>query len=831
MTEGMFATYERLLLEVHRGFVESCGEGFSQLAKHCTQLDDVDFCAVYVQNTRQQCYSLEGLSRDSSKEGCLIPQHILSMERTGALPWVTPPIPSESKELPLDISNLLKTCGLQDYVLLWVGEKQPYGFLLVGSIHKAKLSAQCIQQASEIAKHVETYFARHFLEQEDQETNELFSQTQELTQSGLWRLCLPSGRVFWSEEVYRIHGLNSRYYQPDLLHNLDFYPEESRVLLEKALKECTEHGTPFDLELDFLTAQKKRLWVRARGARTLFEGDEIHITGTFQDINAQKTAQETLRQNEERFRAYFEQGSMGIAITAADGTLVDANPYICRITGYTQEEMQGMHWMKLIKPQAHERAKAIVREVFEDRSAHFSRKIPLQTKTGEICWAQSEIVCLHDNIKGADYVLAYIVDLTEQQKLEAERLLLEEQMQHATHLESLSVLAGGIAHDFNNLLVGITGNASLALLELPENAPARSAVEKIEHASQRAADLTRQMLAYAGHGRIFNESISLSDLVLEMSRLLSSSISKKAQLLFDIYDQSAPIFADRTQIQQIVMNLLINASDALEERIGTVKIRVGTEFIDPAKLPNTVLCSPSPPGDFTYLEVKDSGCGMSPEVLKHVFEPFFTTKEKGHGLGLAAVIGIMRAHNGYLTLASQRGQGTTFRVGFPAIQQTKTSSPYQSSTQIPRRVGLQGVALVADDEHLVRDVVQRMLEHQGFQVHIANDGLEALTLFQKHKNNIDILLLDLNMPGLSGKEVLQKIRQEDKHLPILLMSGFHEAGANLEKSRHTAFMAKPFRGVELFDKLKGLLGEEFQFFQRKEHTQELGSRRQHPLEN
>jgi|GEM_PF-2130133 len=815
-----------LFQEAHHGFVYGSDVGFQTLARLCLCIEGVDVCGVFLRDSSKQCFTLKGFadrrtfSSDSTKsdeanktleQGSMIPKHlsIHSLENVfeQGCPLSERGVLSAMKDP--DLSKLCEALSLHEGLLFCIENRpQACGFVFWGSKQIEHFSSDVLDVGVLLARELRDHFARYCLEQGLHETSLLFAQTQRITHSGLWRLFLPSGRVFWTEEVYHIHEVQPENYAPSLLPDLDFYPPKSRELLETALRRCAESGESYDLDLEFVTAKGKKTWVRARGTRTHYDEEEIHIAGTFQDIHEQKLAQEAIQQSETRLRTYFEKSVIGIALTDPFGTIHDANPYLCSLLGYPKEDICGMEWHSFC-PTAEEEARCAFSKLLNTPTDALSHEFTVQCKDGTFRNVRADTVVMRQKSGDIDHILMYVTDLTTQRQLEAERQQLDEQMQHAAHLESLAILAGGIAHDFNNLLVGILGNAGLASLELDEENTARCYLEKIEHAAERAADLTRQMLAYAGQGHLFHESLSLSDLVSEMTHLLESSISKKARIRIETQKEIPPITADRTQLQQIIMNLLINASDALEGKDGEIFVRTGLSRMDEAKLRQVFLGSEAEPGYFAYLEVADDGCGIAPEIQRRIFDPFFTTKKQGHGLGLAAVLGIVRTHKGYLSLQSSPGKGTVFRVGFSVKEQSTAAQRYKSSPQIQRSTRTHGVALVADDEGLVRDVIQRLLEHQGFQVYTAQDGFEALRMYEKYKETLSIFLLDLSMPGFSGVEVLKKVRESDKKTPILLMSGFHDTNAILQSEKNTGFLPKPFRGVQLFERLNKLLQPAF----------------------
>ena len=383
-------------------------------------------------------------------------------------------------------------------------------------------------------------------------------------------------------------------------------------------------------------------------------------------------------------------------------------------------------------------------------------------------------------------------------------LELEARLQKAQRLESLAVLAGGIAHDFNNLLVGILGNAGLALMNLPEESPARDIVKAIETASLRAADLTKQMLAYSGKGRFEVAAIDLSVLVAEMSHLLEVAISKKNVLRLELSEPGPVIEGDPTQIRQVVMNLLTNASEAIGERSGLISIITGSVEADAAYLSTMAYGDDAPPGIYGFIEVSDTGCGMSPEVSERMFDPFFSTKNEGHGLGLAAMLGIVQGHNGAVRVYSEVGSGTTIKVLLPLGQSTTQRPLAAAQERRPRR----GLILVVDDEEDVRAVSKRTLQMAGYSVTTAVDGHEGLEIFESRKEEIRAVLLDMTMPRVDGKEAFRRMTEIDANVRVILMSGYNEqdATSSFAGKDLAGFIQKPFRPQDLIVKVAGLLG-------------------------
>jgi PAS domain S-box-containing protein len=406
----------------------------------------------------------------------------------------------------------------------------------------------------------------------------------------------------------------------------------------------------------------------------------------------------------------------------------------------------------------------------------------IRHRDGSICW-------LHDVtrvVRGPDgaptHFLGYVVDVTSRVHAEEQARELERRLLHAQKLESLGVLAGGIAHDFNNLLTGILGYASLSRRAGPSDARYRENLEQIELLARRAADLTQRLLAYSGRGTVRMEPLDLTELVDETVSMLGLAVARTTTLVIERGQGLPAIEADRAQVQQVVMNLLTNAGEALEGRAGRVTLRL------------------EPRGREVVLEIEDTGCGMTDEVKQKLFEPFFTTKGTARGLGLSAVQGIVRSHGGRIEVRSQPNVGSTVSVSFPA---SEAPARRRTETLRPAPDRRSGTVLVVDDEPTVRRSVRAILARAGFEVLQASDGLEALELFERARDRISLVLLDLTMPGLSGPETLEALRERSQ-VPVVLTSGF-AAGHDAVLAQADAFLPKPYTAETLEQTLDAVL--------------------------
>lgn len=396
------------------------------------------------------------------------------------------------------------------------------------------------------------------------------------------------------------------------------------------------------------------------------------------------------------------------------------------------------------------------------------------------------------------------IDITPQRRAEIEREKMHASVLHAQKLESLGVLAGGIAHDFNNLLVAILGNAELAVAQVDAASPAAECLREVSTAGQHAAELCRQLLAYSGKGRFVIRAVDINAEVREMGTLLDVSIRKNAVLEWNLGVQVASVKVDVTQFRQIVMNLITNASDAIGEDSGSITIATGTTLCSAEYLASMDVPAGAPPGLYTWLEVSDTGAGMDAHTRSRIFDPFFTTKFTGRGLGLAAVLGIVRGHKAGLRVASEVGRGTTFTVFFPVSgsfreQATRKASPSHNWV-------CDGTVLVVDDEPGVRNLARRILEDVGFDVLVAADGEEALRM-ARERADVRLVLLDMTMPRMSGEETWRRLREIRPDLRVVLSSGYDEqdAAGRFVGEGVTGFLPKPYSPDEFIQTVRRAL--------------------------
>ena len=499
-------------------------------------------------------------------------------------------------------------------------------------------------------------------------------------------------------------------------------------------------------------------------ARELLARVETHV----KLAEARRRAAAEVKESELRFRRLFEGNIFGVAFSTFDGRVLDANDAYLRLVGYTRDDLNAgrLRWDVMTPP---EYAEANLRGHQELRQ--HGRGAPFEKEYIRKDGSRVSVIVggalLAEPWDAQDTYVVFCIDITERKKIEA-------QLREAQKLESLGVLAGGVAHDFNNLLVGILGNASLALDNTPSSNPNRTLLQDIVNAGQRAADLTRQLLAYAGKGRFVVEPLDVSALIKDIAALIQTSIPRNVQVHLDVPAGLPNVEADVSQLQQLVMNLIINGGEAIGDQNGMVLVTTGVQQVDEPYLKTLQSGDELTPGTYVFIEVEDSGCGMDSETVARIFDPFFTTKFMGRGLGLAAALGIVRGHRGTIKVDSQPGKGSTFKIFFPARPQASVIRP----ASLPYRdITGDGLVLVVDDEETVRRAVKSALQRYGYSVLVAGNGGEGVNLFREIHSELVAVVLDMTMPVMSGEEALRHMRELNPQVPVILSSGFNEVEA------------------------------------------------------
>ena len=610
-------------------------------------------------------------------------------------------------------------------------------------------------------------------------------------QLGLWDWDVARRRVAYNQRHADLIGHPAEEQDPvHLAFDQRVHPSDRERVMH-GLQEHLEGRSPL-LELDYRirAGGEGWRWMHSRGSVVArdHEGKPVKVSGTLLDVTDRKRVEAEAR----RLLAIIDATTDFILTAGTDGRIHYANAAMLKLTGQpSPESVRGCRW-ELVFPET--AVEALQREILPElsRTGVWHGEAALRDSQRRPV-AVSLVALLHRDEEGAPPVISFVMrDLTRQKQAEAENIENERKMLLIQNSESLGVLAGGIAHDFNNLLTAMLGNASLARLDLPDDSPVHGSLAQIEIAATRAAELCQQMLAYAGRSPLSISDVDVTKLIEETRQLLQVSIGKKTEIDLQLEQPLPLIRAASAQLQQIVMNLVLNAAEAIGDNRGRISIRTRSQHFGAEELNRRFVPAARESGPYVLIQISDTGCGMTRETLARIFEPFYMTKFTGHGLGLAAVMGIVRSHGGGICVDSEPGRGTTFSVIFPSREGSAPSIPI--SKTLPPFGRAAGLALVVDDESHVRTLVAKILAMLGFSVVTAADGLEAVDVFQREKDRLGVVLLDLTMPRMDGEQAFLEMNRINPRVPVVLMSGFSEK-LTLDRFAVTppaGFLAKPF---------------------------------------
>jgi PAS domain S-box-containing protein len=685
----------------------------------------------------------------------------------------------------------------------------------------------------------------------------------ELSQSaahvGGWDLDPATGTMFWTAEAYRLHDVTPESFAPSIEAELMFHPPANRDRFRQVLDAATATGQSWDEDFLITTARGRQVWLRSTGQPVLMDGRAVKLFGTWQDVTDWRRNQTALRQSESVLRAVARVARLLLSADAWTSVSTDAlailgegadagrvrlfkldeagemETYLRqmgrwtspRITDSASADSLARHafghgpltrWQILLESDApiHGPVAALPPEEQQDpllsgvlsfanfpvfRERTLWGFLMLDDSRSERAWSTPELHALQTAAGLFGEAISRAHEL-------AERARFQKKLQESQKLETLGVLAGGIAHDFNNLLTSVLGNATIARAHLTEPQEIEPHLHSIENAARRAAELCQQMLAYAGKGRVEIALQDLNTIVSDICRMILGSISKKIEMVPDLTPGLPLVVADAIQIRQVILNLILNAADAMGENGGTIILRTS---VVPAtiRLFDGAVSAPEQPGSrYVSLEVADNGSGMAPETLARIFDPFFTTRFTGRGLGLAAVLGIVRSHHGGLFVNSKEHVGTTFRMLLPAAEEAPAIASAPSSPASALTTPAGSLVLVIDDEQAIRQLTTQMLRRMGFDSVSASDGEAGLEVFKEHVDQIRLVLLDLAMPRMDGATALGELRRLRPGIPIILMSGYSEddAAGRFAGATNTLFMQKPFGLLQLRERIASLFG-------------------------
>jgi len=670
--------------------------------------------------------------------------------------------------------------------------------------YRTELELRVEERTAELRHEV---FDRRMVEESLRESEERLKFVLKGSQLGFWDWDIAANSVERSPLWGKMFGYSCQEIAPSTGPWTDFIHPEDRDLVRASIKAHLEGRTESHAcEYRLRTKAGGYLWVldRAMVVKRDADGRPLRMSGTLADITDRKNAEEARDKALAFSETLLAASPCGIQVfEGASGACELANQSIADSVGGTVEALRAMNFRSIHawRESGYDRvaeevlADGVTRRAESSFTSSFGRQVVFDCYLSRF------------EVNGRAYLLFVATDITLKKKQEETNRRLEAQMLHVQKLESLGVLAGGIAHDFNNILMAVLGNADLALARLAPESPARDNLQNIEQAARRAADLARQMLAYSGKGRFVIESLNLTAVVEEMTHMLEVSISKKAVMRFNFSPGLPSIEADATQIRQVLMNLVINASEAIGEQSGVIAINTGAMDCDSAYLSETWIDDRLPEGLYVYVEVADTGCGIEKEQIRKIFDPFFTTKFTGRGLGMAAVLGIVRGHKGAIKVYSEPGKGTIFKLLLPASQ--RAANRHASSQSAGPAWRGTGTVLLVDDEETLRALGKDMLQELGFTVLTAADGREALEIYRQNRDAIRCVILDLTMPHLDGEQAFRELRRIKPDVRVLMSSGYNEQEVTQKfvGKGLAGFLQKPYNLSEIGRKIQEILEE------------------------
>lgn len=636
-------------------------------------------------------------------------------------------------------------------------------------------------------------------EEEQRRSEERLRLATHAARVGVWEFLPAEDRLEWDELMFRLYGLEPGRGVEGLADWLARIHPEDRDWAETTFMDPLRSGThPFETEFRIVRGDDQKVRVmRCIGLVLRTDGGKpLRIIGVNQDVTEARQYLDALRASEERFRSVIEQSNEGIYILY-EGRFDLVNRRFCEIVGLTPNQLRepDFSFWSLVAPES----QALIRERAEARARGDSiasvYEFFIVTPRGNKRRVEASVTEI--DYRGGKAVLGFLRDVTEQARL-------EEELRQALKMESLGRLAGGVAHDLNNLLSPILGFSELLLEDFSPDDPRREFAQEILGSAGRARDLVKQLLAFGRKQTLDFRSVDLNALVEELARLLRRTIREDIRLEVDLDPRIPSIRADAGQLQQVVMNLAVNAQEAMPGG-GRLAIRTRREALDEAFCANH---SGLRPGEHVLLEVADTGVGMDPAVAALIFEPFFTTKPQGTGLGLSTVYGILQQHSGAIWFESEPGKGTSFRCYFPAEAAATPSADEEASAPIAVLPQSSGTVLVVEDDEAVRTLVESVLRRQGYSVLSFSDARGALAYLDGHVGRLDLLLSDVILPGIDGSVLAREVRARYPETRILFMSGYTddiitERGV-LREGLH--FLPKPFTVRQLVGKIQQILG-------------------------
>ena len=616
---------------------------------------------------------------------------------------------------------------------------------------------------------------------------------------GLWEQDLVTGNVEWSDTMQIVHGVPSQSASPSLQAFLEHVHPGDRPRLRRTFDDAVASGAGYTVEYRSLRPDGTERWIESTASVTRDTAERpTRIVGVDRDITGRKNSEAALVESERAYRSTFEGAPTGVAHLSLAGRWIRVNRRLCEILGYTAQELLLLDISTLMHPENIREQEEALKALMAGTRERYQGEGRMRRGDGSDVWTSVTVTVHRDESGSPRYLISVIDDITE-------RKTLEHALTQSQKMDAIGQLAGGVAHDFNNLLTAILGFAQLVLTDEGVEEKIRRDVKAIEKAAQTASSLTRQLLAFSRRQALEPRILDLNTVVSGMEKILRRLVGERVSLETSLAADLDRVSADRSQIEQVVMNLVVNARDAMPHG-GTLSISTDNVMLD---APFRITHPGAKEGPHVRIRVRDTGTGIDQSVRPRLFEPFFTTKQRGQGtgLGLATVYGVVKQSNGYIDLESVVGAGSTFDIYLP-----QASAPLQERTapsaELPR--GSETILLV-EDQPDVRRIASEALTRHGYRVLEAGDGEEALARIEQHPGRIELLLTDVVMPGLGGRELARLVTVHRQDIRTMFMSGYTDAilGKDGTVDPGLVLLQKPFSPATLLGKVREVLDGSF----------------------
>jgi PAS domain S-box-containing protein len=640
---------------------------------------------------------------------------------------------------------------------------------------------------------------RKQIEEELRTSEERFRLATRATNDSIWDIDLKTGIVSWNDTYSKIYGRPSETSDSWQWWIENIHPEDREYTVAGLRAAIAGRSSTWTCEYRFrrLSGEWAYTYDRAYIARDA-SGNAWRVIGAMQDLTERKSAEGALRESEQRFRRVFEEGPLGMALQGPDHRFLKVNSALCQMVGYAEAELVRMSFVDITHPDDVPGEVKLSERLFRREIPFYRLQKRYVKKSGDVIWVNLTKSVIADNEGKPIYGLTMIEDITEIKRAQEEALLRQK-------LESVGTFAGGIAHDFNNLLGAVQAQAELASTELDAGSSGQEELKAIREVAVRGSEIVRQLMIYSGTEIEDAGLVDLSNIVDEMLSLLKVSVTKRAVIETHLDRDLPPIRASAAQLRQIVLNLITNSSDALGDRDGVIRMITKRVTLngESAAVSFTRLAD----GDYVQLEISDTGRGMSTAMQAKVFDPFFSTKSAGRGLGLAVVQRIVRSLGGAIHLTSEPDKGTTFQILLPCAESAAHANGLEDiggKVVVPTQ---HGTVLVVEDEDALRQPIVKMLRKTGFAVFEAADGASAIARLRADGDKVDVMLLDLTIPGASHREIVTEAAKAKPNISVILTSAYSQetiAGEMSPVQIHS-FIRKPFQFGDLLNALRNAL--------------------------